>query len=69
MGVVYHSLQAHQKVLEKYGKPEDIVAGIKGSHMPLPNTPLSGMYNKYGGKTRLTFKLDSDELWIGTKGK
>lgn len=37
--------------------------------MPLPQTPVSGMYNKHGGKTRLTFKLDQDELWIGTKGE
>lgn len=36
--------------------------------MALPQTPISGMYNKNGGKTRLTFKLDQDELWIGTKG-
>jgi len=55
-------------VLDKHGKPEDIASGIKGSSVPLPPTPLSGMYNKYGGKTRLTFKLDQDELWIGTKG-
>lgn len=27
------------------------------------------MYNKYGGKVRLTFKLELDQLWIGTKGK
>ena len=26
------------------------------------------MYNKYGGKVRLTFKLQLDQLWIGTKG-
>ena len=29
--------------------------------------PLSGMYNKSGGKVRLTFKLEQDQLWIGTK--
>lgn len=61
-------LQAHKKVLDKHGKPDDVPAGIKGSKMALPQTPLTGMYNKYGGKTRLTFKLDSDEVWIGTKG-
>lgn len=27
------------------------------------------MYNKSGGKVRLTFKLEQDQLWIGTKGK
>lgn len=31
--------------------------------------PLSGMYNKSGGKVRLTFKLEQDQLWIGTKGE
>ena len=29
--------------------------------------PLSGMLNKHGGKVRLTFKLELDQLWIGTK--
>uniref|UniRef100_A0A8C1J151 Ubiquitin family domain containing 1 n=2 Tax=Cyprinus carpio TaxID=7962 RepID=A0A8C1J151_CYPCA len=33
----------------------------------LPTVPLSGMYNKSGGKVRLTFKLEQDQLWIGTK--
>ena len=61
-------MQVHKKVLDKHGKPEDIAVGMKGTALPLPSAPLSGMYNKYGGKTRLTFKLDSDELWIGTKG-
>lgn len=35
----------------------------------LPTVPLSGMYNKSGGKVRLTFKLEQDQLWIGTKGR
>lgn len=35
----------------------------------LPTVPLSGMYNKSGGKVRLTFKLEQDQLWIGTKGE
>ncbi|CAB0015250.1 unnamed protein product, partial [Nesidiocoris tenuis] len=34
---------------------------------PLPPCPLSGMLNKSGGKVRLTFKLELDQLWIGTK--
>ncbi|KAI4821999.1 hypothetical protein KUCAC02_007567 [Chaenocephalus aceratus] len=33
----------------------------------LPTVPLAGMYNKSGGKVRLTFKLEQDQLWIGTK--
>lgn len=35
----------------------------------LPPYPLSGMVNKSGGKVRLTFKLELDQVWIGTKGK
>lgn len=34
---------------------------------PLPPVPLSGMLNKHGGKVRLTFKPDQDQLWLGTK--
>ena len=34
----------------------------------LPDRPLSGMINKHGHKVRLTFKFESDELWIATKG-
>ena len=34
---------------------------------PLPMFPLSGMLNKHGGKVRLTFKLESDQLWLSTK--
>ncbi|KAL1444158.1 hypothetical protein MTO96_045656, partial [Rhipicephalus appendiculatus] len=33
----------------------------------LPAAPLSGMLNKSGGKVRLTFKLELDQVWIGTK--
>ncbi|KAM5152956.1 ubiquitin domain-containing protein UBFD1 [Mantella aurantiaca] len=56
----------HRKVLDK-GKPEDVMASIKGVQERLPATPISGMYNKSGGKVRLTFKLEQDQLWIGTK--
>nr|XP_015215487.1 PREDICTED: ubiquitin domain-containing protein UBFD1 [Lepisosteus oculatus] len=56
----------HRKVLDK-GKPEDIMPSIKGAKERLPTVPLSGMYNKSGGKVRLTFKLEQDQLWIGTK--
>lgn len=34
---------------------------------PLPPIPLSGMLNKHGGKVRLTFKPEQDQLWLGTK--
>ncbi|KAG5854572.1 ubiquitin domain-containing protein UBFD1-like isoform X2 [Anguilla rostrata] len=56
----------HRKVLDK-GKPEDIMPSLKGIKERLPTVPLSGMYNKSGGKVRLTFKLEQDQLWIGTK--
>lgn len=56
----------HKKVLDK-GKPEDAMIGIKNQNEALPNVPVSGMLNKAGGKVRLTFKLELDQLWIGTK--
>ncbi|XP_029802446.1 ubiquitin domain-containing protein UBFD1 isoform X2 [Suricata suricatta] len=56
----------HRKVLDK-GKPEDVMPSVKGAQERLPTVPLSGMYNKSGGKVRLTFKLEQDQLWIGTK--
>ncbi|XP_028354182.1 ubiquitin domain-containing protein UBFD1 isoform X1 [Physeter macrocephalus] len=56
----------HRKVLDK-GKPEDVMPSVKGAQERLPSVPLSGMYNKSGGKVRLTFKLEQDQLWIGTK--
>lgn len=58
----------HRKVLEK-GVPEDAMPGILNSKEPLPPFPLSGMLNKSGGKVRLTFKLELDQLWIGTKDR
>ncbi|KAH3871926.1 ubiquitin domain-containing protein UBFD1-like [Dreissena polymorpha] len=57
----------HKKVLDKYGKPDDVVPGVKNKKEPLPPAPLTGMYNKAGGKVRLTFKLELDQLWLGTK--
>ena len=39
------------------------------SQEPLPAQPLSGMLNKFGAKVRLHFKLEMDQLWIGTKGE
>lgn len=56
----------HMKVLEK-GIPDDAIPGIKNAQDPLPNVPISGMLNKSGGKVRLTFKLELDQVWIGTK--
>ncbi|XP_018563513.1 ubiquitin domain-containing protein UBFD1-like [Anoplophora glabripennis] len=56
----------HRKVLDK-GIPEDVMPGIKNLKEGLPPVPLSGMLNKHGGKVRLTFKLESDQLWLSTK--
>ncbi|XP_034235867.1 ubiquitin domain-containing protein UBFD1-like [Thrips palmi] len=56
----------HKKVLDK-GVPDDVMPGILNNKEALPPFPLSGMLNKYGGKVRLTFKLEQDEVWIGTK--
>ena len=67
--MVVFPFQPHRTVLEKHGKPDDAIPAIKGVKEPLPSVPVSGMYNKSGGKVRLTFKLESDQLWIGTKGK
>nr|XP_022314680.1 ubiquitin domain-containing protein UBFD1-like isoform X1 [Crassostrea virginica] len=60
-------LKEHKRVLDKHGKPDDVPMGIKNVKEPLPHTPISGMYNKSGGKVRLTFKLEVDQLWLGTK--
>ena len=62
-------IQPHKTVLDKHGVPEDAMPGIRDCHEPLPPFPISGMYNKSGGKVRLTFKLETDQLWIGTKGE
>ncbi|XP_077290753.1 ubiquitin domain-containing protein UBFD1-like [Arctopsyche grandis] len=56
----------HRKVLDK-GVPPDAMPGILGTKEPLPPVPLSGMLNKHGGKVRLTFKLELDQVWVGTK--
>ena len=59
-------MKNHKKVLDK-GKPDDAMPAVKGAKNPLPPQPLSGMLNKHGGKVRLTFKQDLNQLWIGTK--
>nr|CAD7430380.1 unnamed protein product [Timema monikensis] len=56
----------HRKVLDK-GIPDDVMPGIKNTKEMLPLVPLSGMLNKSGGKVRLTFKMEQDQVWIGTK--
>lgn len=61
------TLKPHKTILEKHGKPDDAIPGIKNKKERLPPAPLAGMYNKSGGKVRLTFKLEQDQVWIGTK--
>ncbi|XP_035221791.1 ubiquitin domain-containing protein UBFD1-like [Stegodyphus dumicola] len=56
----------HKKIIDR-GVPEDAQPGIKNAKDSLPPYPLSGMVNKSGGKVRLTFKLELDQVWIGTK--
>jgi len=60
--------QVHKTVLDKYGKPDDVFPGLVGRREQLPSQPLSGMYNKSGNKVRLTFKMELNQVWIGTKG-
>ena len=55
-------------MLDKYKKPDDVMPGVKNDKQSLPPFPLSGMYNKSGNKVRLTFKLELDQVWLGTKG-
>lgn len=62
----WSQMKQHKKVLER-GKPEDAMPGIKNSRESLPPFPLSGMLNKSGGKVRLTFKMELDQVWLGTK--
>jgi len=59
------SLPRHQKIIDK-GIPDDVMPGISNCNDALPPYPISGMVGTRG-KVRLTFKLESDELWIGTK--
>merc|ERR1711974_561201 len=58
--------EVHKEVLDR-GKPEDAMPGLKNTKETLPTVPLSGMLNKSGGKVRLTFEMELDQLWLGTK--
>ncbi|RUS17347.1 ubiquitin-related domain-containing protein [Endogone sp. FLAS-F59071] len=56
----------HKKIISK-GKPEDIETGIVGIKSPLPaGGSIKGMCNSLGQRTRLTFKDDLEQVWIGT---
>jgi len=56
----------HKKVIDQ-GPPDEAMPAYKNGHESLPDIPLFGMQNKSGNKVRLTFKLESDEVWISTK--
>jgi len=60
------SLPQHKRIVDK-GVPDDAMPGILNEPELLPDIPLFGMVNSKGKKVRLTFKLELDELWIGTK--
>lgn len=55
----------HKKIIDK-GIPEFATLGWINEDCALPPEPLTGMVNKYGNKVRLTFKFETDEVWIGT---
>ncbi|XP_066992216.1 ubiquitin domain-containing protein UBFD1 isoform X2 [Anabrus simplex] len=56
------------KVMVVGSKLDDVLAVSTPSKQDsLPPFPLSGMLNKSGGKVRLTFKMEQDQVWIGTK--
>lgn len=56
----------HKKIIDQ-GVPDDAMPAYRNGHEPLPEVALFGMKNKVGHKARLTFKLESDEVWISTK--
>nr|KAJ3423175.1 Ubiquitin domain-containing protein ubfd1 [Polyrhizophydium stewartii] len=58
-------LTEHKKVISK-GKPADAEGGLKGVNLPIPPRGISALLNARGAKTRLTFKLELDELCIAT---
>ncbi|KAJ3275309.1 Ubiquitin domain-containing protein ubfd1 [Borealophlyctis nickersoniae] len=63
--VSWSEMTEHKKVLEK-GKPDDAEAAIPNKKLPIPARGVYGLLNGRGMKTRLTFKNDVDQVWIGT---
>lgn len=57
----------HAKVIAK-GVPEEAMPGIAERQVPLPDSLLNfnGLYNSQGSKVRLTFKPESQQLWIAS---
>lgn len=58
--------EKHKNIIDD-GVPEDAIPGILNANDPLPAEPLKGMLNEFKQKVRLTFKFESDELWISTR--
>ncbi len=58
--------------MSNLGKPENAQIGIRNKNDPLPQS-IDGLYmsmlSQSAKKARLTFKLESDELWINTGKK
>ncbi|TPX62204.1 hypothetical protein SpCBS45565_g07074 [Spizellomyces sp. 'palustris'] len=63
--IALSELTEHKKIVDK-GKPDDAEPGIRGKRLPLPPGGLRALLNSRGAKTRLTFKPEVDQLWIGT---
>ncbi|KAJ1342557.1 hypothetical protein BSLG_002874 [Batrachochytrium salamandrivorans] len=59
------SMTEHKKIIAK-GKPSDSEKGIRGINLPIPPRGITGLLNSRGGKTRLIFRLELDELSIST---
>lgn len=66
--MVKYSERAHSTNFPIQFEALKVIRYVLYSQEKLPNVPIAGMYNKYGGKVRLTFKLELDQVWIGTKG-
>ncbi|KAJ3214904.1 Ubiquitin domain-containing protein ubfd1 [Clydaea vesicula] len=55
----------HKKILDK-GRPDDGEEGKLNLRLRIPERGVTNLYNSRGVKTRLTFKSDLNQLWIGT---
>lgn len=59
----------HKKVLTGHKKPDDLMPAYKpdGTLCLSSHEPLKGLLNRFGSQIRLTFKLETDEIWISSK--
>jgi len=65
---VVQSATDHKKIIEK-GVPEGAVPGIPGQKSMLAEqgNVVKNIYDKRGDLVRLTFKLEDQQIWIGSK--